>query len=204
MATMKLTLIGIESYFNANNKSVFDDLNLPTGYTKEDVVNNILMICGEFETLYADADYLKAAISLWGRKWYHTFDRWLTALNTEYNALENYDRIEEWHDDAKSTGTTKLNTSGTNGDTTENKVSAYDSSDYSPNALNSTNGHNNQDSEGNSTGTTVTDRTGRTHGNIGVTTSQAMLEAELNIAKWNLLNHIADVFKQEFCIAVYE
>lgn len=204
MATMKLTLIGIESYMNAKNESVFDSLVLPAGYVKEDVVNTILVECGEFETLYPDADYLKSAIGLWGKKWERTFTKWLTALTIEYNPLENYDRKEEWTDNAESVGTTNLSTSGTNGDTTENKVSAYDSSDYSPNALNSTNGHNSQTSDGTSTGSTTTERTGRTHGNIGVTTSQQMLESELNLAKWNLLNHISDVFKKELCIAVYE
>lgn len=46
-------------------------------------------------------------------------------------------------------------------------------------------------------------RSGRTHGNIGVTTSQQMLKSELDIASWNLYKHIADLFQDEFCIAVY-
>lgn len=44
---------------------------------------------------------------------------------------------------------------------------------------------------------------GRTHGNIGVTTSQQMLQAELDIAKWNLYDEIADLFLSEFCIYIY-
>ena len=40
-------------------------------------------------------------------------------------------------------------------------------------------------------------------GNIGVTTSQMMLQSELDIARWNLYEHIADLFCQEFCIMVY-
>lgn len=44
---------------------------------------------------------------------------------------------------------------------------------------------------------------GRVHGNIGVTTSQQMLEQELNIAKWNLYEHITDVFLEEFIIPIY-
>lgn len=50
---------------------------------------------------------------------------------------------------------------------------------------------------------TTAKHTGRLHGNIGVTTSQQMLEAELDIAKWNLYEHITDVFLEEFIIPIY-
>lgn len=43
----------------------------------------------------------------------------------------------------------------------------------------------------------------RLFGNIGVTTSQQMLQSELDIARWNLYEHIADLFCEEFCIMVY-
>lgn len=42
------------------------------------------------------------------------------------------------------------------------------------------------------------------HGNIGVTTSQQMLESELMIApKLNIFNYIIDSFKKRFCIMVW-
>ena len=44
---------------------------------------------------------------------------------------------------------------------------------------------------------------GRTHGNIGVTTSQQMLQSELDIARFNLYDEAADLFLSEFCIYVY-
>ena len=46
-------------------------------------------------------------------------------------------------------------------------------------------------------------RDGRIHGNIGVTTSQQMLQAELDIAQWNLYEHITDLFLSEFVIPIY-
>ena len=45
--------------------------------------------------------------------------------------------------------------------------------------------------------------TGRTHGNIGVTTSQQMLQAELDVARFNLYDEMADLFLQEFCVYTY-
>lgn len=44
---------------------------------------------------------------------------------------------------------------------------------------------------------------GHMYGNIGVTTSQQMLQSELDIAEWNLYEHIADVFVRELCIPIY-
>lgn len=46
-------------------------------------------------------------------------------------------------------------------------------------------------------------RTGHAYGNIGVTTSQQMLQSELDIAAWNLYEHITDIFLQEFVIPVF-
>ena len=46
-------------------------------------------------------------------------------------------------------------------------------------------------------------RHGRAHGNIGVTTSQQMLEAEWNVARLNIYNEAAELFLEEFCIYVY-
>ena len=50
---------------------------------------------------------------------------------------------------------------------------------------------------------TNSNRIGRAHGNIGVTTSQQMLQSELDIAKWNIYEQITDLFLSEFCIMVY-
>ena len=44
---------------------------------------------------------------------------------------------------------------------------------------------------------------GHIHGNIGVTTSQQMLQSELEIAQWNLYEHISDIFLSDFVIPIY-
>lgn len=45
--------------------------------------------------------------------------------------------------------------------------------------------------------------TAHLYGNIGITTSSAMLAEFYNIAKWNLYEHMADVFGSELLIQVY-
>lgn len=58
------------------------------------------------------------------------------------------------------------------------------------------------------TGTDTTTETGtekteiRAFGNIGVTTSQQMLEAEIKVAEWSLYDSIARLFLQEYVIPV--
>ena len=44
---------------------------------------------------------------------------------------------------------------------------------------------------------------GRIHGNVGVTTSQMMLQSELDISAWNIYEHITDLFLNEFVIPIY-
>lgn len=46
-------------------------------------------------------------------------------------------------------------------------------------------------------------RTQRRTGNIGVTTTQQMLEQERKIAEFNMINYIAQSFKQRFCLLIY-
>lgn len=41
------------------------------------------------------------------------------------------------------------------------------------------------------------------YGNIGVTTTQAMIEAERNLVKFNIYDFIIDSFKARFCILIY-
>ena len=46
-------------------------------------------------------------------------------------------------------------------------------------------------------------RTQRRTGNIGVTTTQQMLEQERAIAEFNMVSYIAQSFKQRFCLLIY-
>lgn len=234
MSLAKLTMIGMEGYFQSLNddKSLFDNLSVPEGIDKDTLEENILLQGGELETLYADPWFTRDAIGTWSRKWQRTFEKWLAALNTDYNPLENYDRIENWSDqlnrgassssrrDSGNTRTydnTDEETLNTNV-TSENTVSAFDSSTYQPADKNST------DNTGTDTYThtgTVTDEygegasasekensknehDGRIHGNIGTMTSQKMLTDELEVQRFNLIEQITDLFVQEFCILVYE
>lgn len=57
--------------------------------------------------------------------------------------------------------------------------------------------------EGSATDETTGTRNLRAYGNIGVVSSQAMLTAEIDVSRFNLIEEITDIFLTEYCILVY-
>ena len=216
MAAAKLTLIGIDKFLKMQNSDLFVNLTLPEGIDKDILTNNILLKGADFEVMYSDPYFLQDAIGMWSGKWQRTFEKWITALSIEYNPLENYDRMEGWSDTLNK-GVKTLARRDSGNDRTfdqyktvdETEVSAFDSSTYQPKEkLTSTPSGKITDtygegSSGSETENSKTVRDGRIHGNVGVTTSQQMLEAELKLSEWNLYEHITDLFLEEFVIPIY-
>ena len=112
--------------------------------------------------------------------------------------------------------------------TAEHQVSAYDASTYQPDSKDLLTNDNTENSgasvmqsAGGKTGSQTDQSTetrhdsgteregktglhsGRTHGNIGVTTSQQMLQAELDVARFSLYEQASDLFLTELCIYTY-
>lgn len=252
MSNYKITLPGLEAAANAENKSLFDSLTLPTGIDKETLTDNILITSDSFEVLYSDIDILTYMIGNWGLKNYANWKRQIDAFNLQYNPLENYDRMEEWTDagymnkrtdDDISGSESKRNSSSistderivddgetTDSGTTETQRAAYNEVAqgvaYSPYEKDITSGRGTQDntrtidsdstssSQDTNTNSSQRDiqeaetngnhRTGRAHGNIGTVTSQSMLQAEIEIARWNIYNEITDDFMKSFIVMVYD
>ena len=210
LSSAKLSILGIEKYLNYGNDTLFD-FDVPQGIDIETLKNNIILKAADFECLYPDADFLKQAVKLWSKKYYRTFSKWMAALNLEYSPIENYDRTEEWTDQRADIGkilsSDTTNTTNHNTSTSSTDKSAYNSDAYSPVDKVSNGADGLINSLGNSTSETEqnsdTRRVGRAHGNIGVTTSQQMLQSELDIVAWNIYEHITDLFLQEFCLMVY-
>lgn len=247
-----------------NGQTLFDLLTLPDGINKDDLVDNIILQGGEFEVVYSDPVFMREAVGSWGRKCYNTFLRWITAQSIQYNPLENYDRNELLTDqyykaasssarrdsgntrtfdnqDKRTLDTEDKRTLDTEDErtldttrTSEDEVSAFDSSTYQPSAKNTTDDdgtdtmtHTGTDTlersgtdtvdysgtikdeygegtSGNENENSTNTHSGRIHGNVGVTTSQQMLTAEYEVARFNIIDQITDMFILEFCIPIYE
>lgn len=231
-----LTVMGLYNYDN----TIFDNLMLPDGVDKPTLVDNIILETAELECIYPTPVFLKTAIGLWSNVQFLTWDRVYTAMNLEYNPIENYDRQEtetttgtRAHSGrdtttrsgtVSETGSTTASTQGTASEsgTTTNKIAGFDSTTLVDH--DSSTGSNTRQASDSSTGSSTrsgTDsstqelthgeqiadsgsRTSRIHGNIGVTTSQQMLQSELDLApNLNIYQYITADFRKRFCVEVY-
>ena len=268
MSNFKSTLIAYDEWLP---DGLFKKLTLPEGISKATLTNVIMLECGEMCPVWTNPNFMQDMIGVWSNKWQPTFKRWIEAMNTSYDPLNNYDRYEQYTESNRGTTSNKLDgtdrtisdrsidttTSGTDTDkvtgtdttvtdhdmtvtssgTTTNSRSAFDQTGFSDHdkSVNSGNDttaddstvtltHNTTDTltrsgsesvdddatinrtlSNTENGTDEHERTYTAHmyGNIGVTTSQQMLQAEYDIALWNIYEHIKDLFMQEFCIAIY-
>jgi len=122
-------------------------------------------------------------------KYYKRWQRMYDVYKVEYNPIENYNMYETVTPDLKNESTSKTKTDYSN--TESNDTYGFNSSNPVP--ANKTTIRTQGDLENNKvetettqTGTTETERTG----NIGVTTSQQMLESELQLWEWNFINDV--------------
>ena len=192
MAQMKLTLNGLFQYDN----SLFDNLELPSELTKDTCIQVILEKCGEFPLLYPDFDYMKYAIGVFSKKWEWTLNKWAKAINIEYDPLYNFDRHEIYTDTSKTKAESNTNA------TSLNEVSAFNDIDSATPNMKPTSKATSE-AGGTNQGEGTNTHEGRLYGNIGVTTSQQMLQSELDLGYWNIYNEIANLFSTEYCIRIY-
>ena len=211
MGHSKVTLIGLESYLNPDH-SVFESAEFPEGINKETLMGAIFLRCQEFELLYSDPDFMIAAVNIWARKHYWTFDKWVKLLSKEYDPLYNkdyYEVIQDTHEGASSgSGNNSQTDSYTNSNTTKHSEKAYNTgSGYNEIEKDESSGSNGGTTSGSfsSSGNDsyVNGHNYHGFGNIGITSAQELFLKEVDVAKFNLYEQIADLFCNEFCIMVF-
>lgn len=227
----KASLLSILGLYEVD-QTLFDNMVLPEGMDKETVIDSILQDCMELEAVYTSPYAMKTMIGIWSKRELPTFERVYNAEQAEYNPIENYDRhqtdtreIEHSGDDV-TVGQNTETASGQAGTTTTGQITDNNTHKYAAFDAGTLQDQTKDERAGNSTGTqqsatteTSTENTRHTlthgenvgetftsyiHGNIGVTTSQQMLESELELApKINTINYVVNSFKMRFCILVY-
>ena len=191
--------ISILGLYNLNDE-IFDDLTVPAGVDSDLLINNLVTELAELELIYSDFNFMKFMIGVWSRKELPTWERVYTASTKVYDPIENYDRIEEWHDNLNSNSA--VNSSMNGNGSTQHDVAGFNATAL-VNASKDTNTESNTGFSSDTSASTGS-HTGRVHGNIGVTTSQQMLQSELDIApKLNPYDFIINSFKNRFCLQVY-
>lgn len=199
----KITLFGIYNYLRLDGDDLFKNLAVNEYIDRDTLIDDIIDKGGEFEVIYANPHYLQHKVDIWSKKWQRTIDKWCEALQIKYDPLNNYDRIEEVTTTDNSRGTSHDESHSTGSGDTTNTVSAYNVSDFSNDSKDATTSQADTSSDTTMINSNTNVRNARISGNIGTTTSQMMLESELSVAMWNLIDHISDMFIAEFCIQVY-
>ena len=218
----KMSIFGLWAYDN----TVLDGLvaNLPTWEDEDEVVHtldgtvlkdNILLEYGELEIIYPDPDFCKMAITAWAQKQKDVWQELFETMFYEYDPIENYYRREHWTDDF--THGHKRDTDLTHGhkvtmdveDTTTNSVTGYNGTNFSDRdktvfSNDDTETHSGKDTTNETNSGTDKDvRDGYARGNIGVTTTQQMIEAQRETVSFNMYDTIMQEFKERFCIMIY-
>ena len=202
-----LSIYGLWTY----SDTIFDNLNVPTGMDKNTLITQILTDCSDFALIYPNFEFMKMLIGVWSTKEQKIWENLYKSENIEYNPIENYDRNESITRIVNSSaeGTSKgnaVNTSGDKGETTTGQT-AYDSDTFKDTNRVKANSNSNSQSVNSET----VENTSRgsetvinhTHGNIGVTTAQQMIEGFREVSKYCTYDYIVQSFKDRFCMQVY-
>lgn len=195
-----------------HDQTIFDDMVVPDGVELDDVVDHILYKYGDAPLFSPDPDVIKYYIQRWSSRRLPLWERYKAAIEAEYNPLENYDRSETRTETREHGGTVETEDTGTVADqgshiTTDQRAAdnseAWANYDKRDETLGNTTTNDLSRLETRDLSDDITE-TSRVHGNIGVTTSQQMLNSELDlIPRLDLIDYIADDWHSEFNLMIY-
>ena len=78
----------------AYDNTVFDNMHLPTGISLDEVVDDIIFKYGDAPLFCPDPAVLKYYIERWSDHRLPLWERFIAAVNAQYNPIENYNRYE--------------------------------------------------------------------------------------------------------------
>lgn len=184
----------------------FDDAEIDSRLDKEEIKMAILERCGTLLPLYTHSDMFKAFSDSFFKQRKDIITKLIDTTKFEYNPIDNYDRTEEVHRkyDEKTSNENETKADSTRNNTQQSDVSAFDSDVYQPKekVTGTLADVDNTTGKGSGTSDVTEDITTKTRGNIGVTTTQQMIESERKVVLFNVYNWIAIEFEQHFFICV--
>ena len=211
--------------------TLFDELELPGSMNKDVLIDNILYEASPLEAYYPDPNFMKFMIGRWSFMNQSVWQKLYDTTVLEYNPIFNYDRTEEWSEneqmlDKRTLTGTEMETSTDNSSgeirssgtvKSELNVSGYNESSYvpreqtieTPDTLTSNTSETDRIVSIDKNDTENMDRkrdnirTGRAFGNIGVTTTQQMIQQERETVLFNMYKVITDSFIERFCLMIY-
>lgn len=155
--------------------------------SRETAIEKIILDTLGLSLVYPSADDMKRAIKTWTEANYSIWVSLYQTICFKYNPI--------WNKDGKTVETRSSSYNHDSSGTGLHDVTGFDSSAYSPD----TKDH----SEGNDNGWNHDDFTRTEQGNIGITSTQELIERERSIAAFSLYQVISESFKHEFCVCIY-
>lgn len=197
--------------------TIINDTNfpLPEGMTHDNLDPILLTETAELEILYPEPETLKTVIKAWAIVRGPSWSKILTALTVNYSPIENYDRNESWTDthnlaqNISNQSAVQSAGNSTASNTNTEAVTGFNSDDWtnkqrdSGSSSGTSNNTTNSSGSESRTDTGTLSRTSRVHGNIGVTTNQQMIQAEIELRKTDIYQMITQEFIKMFCLGVY-
>lgn len=183
-----MSILGLYNF----DTSIFENFKVPANVDKTLAIQTLIFDNAELEIMYPEPDTMKFLIGIWCNKELPIWERIYRATKENYNPIENYNRTETWSD--TDVGSNSASSNGTE----TNKVVGYNEDQFTNRDQTTTN------ASGSGSSRLESKHTGNVKGNIGVTTSQQMLEQELELVpKLDIYGYISNSFKKRFCLMVY-
>lgn len=217
---MRMTLWGINEYMDDTLFSNLETL-LPANRYDPAIVKDLIMIeCGDLFPYYQVPTYLKVQIENFFARYKEQFTRAWDALYSDYNPIENYDRLEAWSDSHSQSSSESLSQSSSesvsaqtsSSDSTSSSatgdISAFNASTLQPQSASAgaaaTVGNTKNETKGNSQSKRDTiyqemaldSHRGRIHGNIGTMTTQSMINSSLELANYDIYLWVVTLFRK--------
>lgn len=230
MGVDRITLWGFNEYLDKKLLDFLPEVLPERTFNAELLEELIYSECGDLYPYYQQPIALKAQIKNFFLRNQDQFRRVWEALNAEYNPIENYDRIEAWSDSHSSSESTSeslsmstsesVHASTSSSDSTSSSsrgdVSAYNSDTLRPQSASSgnaaTTSSNNNDTQGQSlsahqkfqdSGREALDsHRGRVHGNIGVTSSQQLIQSSIDLGSYDIYLWVIALFQKNIISAI--
>ena len=200
---------------------MLDGVTLPSDDLDVDLLKSVIVErCGLLEPLYSEPETMKQVISIWFRSHQWNIAHVIDLIKTAYKPLENYDRhedLERGKTDTRNRSENRTQEYSENGDITTNeeterKVAAFNTSEYSPADQTVSDSRTQSETTGDTSGSTTGTEAGSEnehavnyiHGNIGVTTTQAMFQEELALlGGFNAYQYIAEMFSKDLMLSIW-
>lgn len=190
---------------------IFDGVQFPEAVDRDLTIETICTQTAELSLVYVDPRQLKWLLTIWSKKRLHIWEELEKTLHYEYNPIHNYDRKEDRVLDIgrqlKAAQDRQTNTSTTLDSTETGSKSGYNSGSLVVSDETVTNSDQTSSlKDGLDTSEDETTKEGESiyaRGNIGVTSTQDLINQQREVVQFDIIQFIVEDFKSEFCVMVY-